>query len=81
MQGHAHNWKDLAGQRFGRLLVLEEADSIDDRTRWRCKCDCGVVCDILTTNLTGGITKSCGCLRKERTIAFNQTKKGTHWKK
>ena len=77
---HAHNWKNLTGQRFGRLVVLEETDISDNRTTvWKCKCDCGTECDILATNLTRGVTRSCGCLRRERTIRFNHSKMGTHW--
>ena len=34
--------KDLTGQTFGRLKVLERAGSNKDgRALWLCKCDCG----------------------------------------
>lgn len=56
--------KDLIGSRFGRLIVICRApnDSMG-RTVWRCKCDCGNIKDIRSTNLCEGLIKSCGCLR------------------
>src|SRR6266481_1601549 len=33
---------DLAGQRFGAWVVLDQAPmSRDQQTMWRCRCDCG----------------------------------------
>ena len=61
--------RDLTGQRFGRLLVLNvcKTENVNgkNRTYWRCKCDCGM--EIVTggTYLVRGSTKSCGCLRSE----------------
>lgn len=58
---------DLTGQKFGRLLVLEDSMK---RTKhryvlWLCKCDCGNEIPVIGRHLTIGNTKSCGCLRKE----------------
>ena len=30
---------ELAGEKFGRLLVIEQAE--DGRLLWRCECECG----------------------------------------
>lgn len=81
MNGHARNFIDLSGQRFGRLVVLEEADLSDNRTViWKVKCDCGVVFNALGTNLRNGTTRSCGCLRSEATAERNRTqKRGRSW--
>ena len=52
--------RNLQNQRFGRLTVLERAESIPHHSRWKCRCDCG---NILVTNqdrLLSGVTKSCG---------------------
>lgn len=59
---------NLIGQRFGRLTVIEKAESLIDkggkiRGRWKCKCDCGNECLVLTDTLRAGSTKSCGCYR------------------
>jgi hypothetical protein len=53
---------DLKGQRFSRLIVLEEGGS-DSRgnKRWLCRCDCGKEFVTLGTRLRMGATKSCGC--------------------
>lgn len=58
--------KDLTGQRFGKLLVLECAGKPDGRRYcWKCQCDCGNTKIIAGASLTSGNTKSCGCLIKE----------------
>jgi len=57
---------DLAGQRFGRLVVERRVDNDKHGgTRWLCTCDCGKSHVCLPSNLRGGRTKSCGCLNKE----------------
>ncbi len=71
-----HLCKDLTGQRFGRLIVLDDAGpfmtgAISNRsglrpTRlWRCLCDCGNHITKYTSLLTQGLALSCGCLRRE----------------
>jgi hypothetical protein len=57
--------KDLIGQRFGRLVVVEKLPSKNKKRWWRCKCDCGNLKDVPTNRLTTGGTRSCGCLAKE----------------
>jgi hypothetical protein len=55
--------KDLTGQKFGRLTVLELArKSASGKTRWLCECECGNTNIVQTGNLNSGHTKSCGCL-------------------
>lgn len=55
---------DLTGVRFGKLVCLEPTE---DRgpcggVIWRCRCDCGQECLAVSTQLTQGYKKSCGCL-------------------
>ena len=66
--------KDLTGQKFARLTVIE-LDKVDRRrgTLWLCKCDCGNFVSVWTNNLQNGHTKSCGCLQRERTSKSNTT--------
>jgi hypothetical protein len=60
------NIKNLAGQRFGRLVVLDRTDKRKGNCYlWRCQCDCGNTALITTYFLTHGLARSCGCLRKE----------------
>jgi 5-methylcytosine-specific restriction endonuclease McrA len=51
-------FKDLTGQRFGSLTVIER---VKDRkyTTWKCLCECGRYTDVIASNLK--CTKSCGC--------------------
>lgn len=67
--------KDLTGMVFGRLTVVEQTEDYVNpndgkRTaRWLCKCSCQDDRYITTngTNLTRGLTKSCGCYAAEQT--------------
>jgi hypothetical protein len=60
------NTKDLTGQRFGRLIVLGPTKNRRwAAVLWCCRCDCGKTKEISGCSLTRGLTKSCGCLRKE----------------
>ncbi|GGH83488.1 hypothetical protein JOD43_002102 [Pullulanibacillus pueri] len=57
---------DLKDKRFGRLVVVEKLDARKNgRVVWRCKCDCGNYVVVMSTYLTTGQTRSCGCLKKE----------------
>lgn len=65
--------RDLTGQRFGKLLVIEMADkskwkvsSNKKRVSWICKCDCGNEVIYSTPHLCYYGMKSCGCLSKEK---------------
>lgn len=62
--------KDLIGKRFERLTVVGKSE---DRSKWKCLCDCGNVTYVITSNLTRGNTKSCGCLQKEMASAAKKT--------
>ena len=62
--------KNLTGQRFGKLTVIERADdkvtsSGKNYVQWKCKCDCGNIKIVYSSNLLNGTTQSCGCLRKD----------------
>lgn len=63
--------RNIIGERFGMLEVLEEIEPIPrpDKPGWkrrvfRCQCDCGKITDVTRDSLTSGNTKSCGCLSK-----------------
>lgn len=52
----------LIGERFGKLIVVEQLPSTDrGQRRWRCKCDCGGEHISTTGNLRSGRTTNCGC--------------------
>lgn len=63
-----YHYKELTGQRFGRLVALErlpERIGHYKAVAWKCQCDCGVIKPIARGELTSGNTQSCGCLFKE----------------
>lgn len=58
--------EDLSGKRFGRLVATESVGKIKKSYSWRCLCDCGNNFVTQGIRLRLGITKSCGCLKKQR---------------
>lgn len=60
--------KDLKGQRFGKLIVLEQMEEKDKHGSilWLCQCDCGKNVIRPTKNLLGSKNHSCGCSRGTR---------------
>lgn len=64
--------KNEIGNKYGRLTVLERAEN--DKyggAQWLCQCECGNTGIFLGTKLRRGHTKSCGCLRREKTRERN----------
>ena len=59
--------RNIIGQRFGRLVVIEE--DTNKSNSLICQCDCGEVTSVNRSNLTLGKTRSCGCLQKESRYA------------
>lgn len=59
--------EDLTGKRFGRLTVLKH-DYVDYNgiSFWKCVCDCGNEVVVRSTSLKNGMTKSCGCYKREQ---------------
>lgn len=64
--------KDITGEKFGRLLVIEpffvlnaEENKLAKMKKWKCLCDCGN--EVITRHiyLKSGDVKSCGCLYKD----------------
>ena len=54
---------ELAGRRFGRLVVLSEAGrNLDGKVTWLCLCDCGNTTVKSGPRLKSGVNRSCGCL-------------------
>lgn len=54
---------DLTGKRFGKLIVLRRSPFLTHhtKTKWECKCDCGIITNVYGIHLNDGDTKSCGC--------------------
>lgn len=58
-----------AGQRFGRLVIVECAGRVKRIRQWLCRCDCGNEVIVRRDSLTTGKTQSCGCLLREKALA------------
>ena len=69
---------DLKGQKFGKLLVIEESGRKRKEAVWKCVCDCGKTINVNSYSLRNGKTKSCGCLKidefKKRSTTHNKSK-------
>lgn len=58
---------DLTGKKFNRLTVIERAENNKEgRICWKCRCDCGKETIVLGKYLLNNNTKSCGCLKIEK---------------
>lgn len=61
-----------AGDKYGRLSIVSEAEPSKPekdgrrRRRYNVVCDCGNELDVSVTHLRSGTTQSCGCLNRER---------------
>lgn len=68
---------DLTGQKFGRLTVIERAETYVSESgkskaiMWKCKCECGKYVNVRGSGLKNGRAQSCGCLQKEKISKFN----------
>lgn len=60
--------EDIIGQRFNRLVVIEDdgTRSSKGEIKWLCQCDCGNLYHALRYRLRNDLTKSCGCLNDEK---------------
>lgn len=71
-----HNYINLEGLTFNRLIVTSTSETRKDksgktRRYWLCKCICGKEVFVSTYSLRSERTKSCGCLQKERVVESN----------
>lgn len=53
------NFIDLKGKRFGELLVLSQAPSVNEHTYWLCLCDCGNIHKVEAYKLASGKITHC----------------------
>lgn len=58
-----NNIINLIGQHFGKLTVIQQAESYRNHSAWICECECGNIITVNSVELKKGDTLSCGCLR------------------
>jgi hypothetical protein len=68
---------NLAGKRFGRLVVGSVSHRETPHVFWHCVCDCGTKLTVRSQHLRMGKTRSCGCLRLECKVNFKHGKTRT----
>jgi hypothetical protein len=61
-------FKDIRGQRFGRLVAVERVGVVKKATRWLLRCDCERECVVDLGNLQR--QRSCGCIQREQMRAL-----------
>ena len=67
---------NLIGKTFGRLKVIDHFGINKFKQHlWVCRCDCGVIKNILGRTLNNGRSKSCGCLHNEIIAAIGHANK------
>lgn len=63
--------EDLTGKKFNKLTVIRRATEEEwprgsgRHAKWLCKCDCGNLTFVQSSDLKNGSTQSCGCKAKE----------------
>lgn len=60
----------MTGQRFARLTFVSFSHIDRHGAVWNCVCDCGETITTRRTLIVQGLTKSCGCLKKEHDAAM-----------
>lgn len=66
------SFKSLIGQRFGKLVVMERVENNRfNHVCYKCKCDCGGGAIVDASNLRGGHTNSCGCIKSKGEMKIN----------
>lgn len=70
---HGHQYKDITGQRFGNMVVLEDSGIRQNRkVVWTCQCDCGEIFNTRADRINSGSVKSCPkCVYQLRPQAKN----------
>ena len=67
-------YKDIAGQKFGRLTVIKISEKRQqNHAMWECMCECGNKVIVDGTKLRNGHTKSCGCYRRDMLTTHGMT--------
>ena len=67
-RNHIKDFNELVGKRFGRLVVVKREETDMRHPHLICNCDCGNQVSVNAEQLLLGKTKSCGCMRIEKTF-------------
>jgi len=64
--GCLNAYPDITGWRFGKLTAIEKVGVVNQKSIWKCLCDCGKEILVPRRHLTSKATISCGCARVKR---------------
>ena len=68
---------NLSGSKFNRLTVIEPMPrKINERTKYKCLCDCGKETIVEGSKIKNWHTKSCGCFRETVDYGHNRLEEG-----
>lgn len=70
VQGRAHNFKDITGQRFGMWTVL----AYEGSKQWLCRCDCGTTRRVSSSNLKSGHSTRCAFHTRRHLVEAHKRK-------
>lgn len=70
-KGNSNSWKDISGNKYNMLTVIGYVGD----GKWNCSCECGNEKIIRTAKITGGWTKSCGCIKKNNAKKHGYSRK------
>lgn len=77
---HGHRFKDLTGQRFGKLTALCENGTKNRLIVWKCVCDCGSEVNFTSAYLRKGFATHCGCVRRrQESHGMEKSREYTIW--
>lgn len=72
-------FRDLTGQKFGKLTVVSLYESRGGHVYWNCLCDCGSGKIVRGSHLTSNHTASCGCGGKHKTHGDTRSRLYRTW--
>lgn len=58
--------KDISGKKFSRWTAINRTSKKNGYWKWMFRCDCGNEKELSIAYVTGGHSKSCGCLKLEK---------------
>jgi hypothetical protein len=58
--------KEMIGQKFNKLTVIDKGFTRNKNKYWLCECECGNKKYAMTAHLKSGIIKACGCMQGTR---------------
>lgn len=70
-------FKDLSGKKFGKLFVIERLSNLGVKhIKYKCLCDCGRFCKVISTNLSRRNSQTCSFCKKSNKKYYKS--KNTH---